>query len=108
MAKYPKVNYIGNKEKLVNWIIEEMPVKSGTILDIFAGGCSVSYALKNSGYSVIANDILYADYVIAKALVENSDTKLSVNVFDKKVSEQRVEELAEKFSFISYCLYYTE
>lgn len=108
MAKYPKVNYIGNKEKLVNWIIEEMPVKSGTILDIFAGGCSVSYALKNSGYSVIANDILYADYVIAKALIENSDTKLSVNVFDKKVSEQRVEELAEKFSFLTDCLYYPE
>ena len=48
MATYPKVNYIGNKEKLVNWIIKEMPVKNGTVLDIFAGGCSVSYALKNS------------------------------------------------------------
>ena len=90
MAKYPKVNYIGNKEKLVNWIIKEMPVENGTVLDIFAGGCSVSYALKNSGFSVIANDILYADYVIAKALVENSDTKLSVSVFDKKVSDKRV------------------
>lgn len=106
MAKYPKVNYIGNKEKLVNWIIEEMPVKSGTVLDIFAGGCSVSYALKNSGYSVIANDILYADYVIAKALVENSDTKLPLNVFDKKVNERRVKELTEKFSFLTNCLYY--
>ena len=31
MAKYPKVNYIGNKEKLVDWIIEEMPVKRGTV-----------------------------------------------------------------------------
>lgn len=108
MAKYPKVNYIGNKEKLVNWIIDEMPVKNGTILDIFAGGCSVSYALKNSGYSVIANDILYADYVIAKALVENSDTKLSINVFDKDVNEERVEKLTEKFSFLSSCLYYPE
>ena len=85
MATYPKVNYIGNKEKLVNWIIKEMPVKNGTVLDIFAGGCSVSYALKNSGYSVITNDILYADYVIGKALVENSETKLSTSVFDKKV-----------------------
>lgn len=108
MAKYPKVNYIGNKEKLVNWIIEEMPVKSGTVLDIFSGGCSVSYALKNSGYSVIANDILYADYVIAKALVENSDTKLPISVFDKKVSEKRVEELEDKFSFLTNCLYYPE
>ena len=108
MAKYPKVNYIGNKEKLVNWIIKEMPVENGTVLDIFAGGCSVSYALKNRGYSVIANDILYADYVIAKALVENSDTKLSVSVFDKKVSDKRVEELSEKFSFLTDCLYYPE
>lgn len=108
MAKYPKVNYIGNKEKLANWIIEEMPVKSGTVLDIFAGGCSVSYALKNNGYSVIANDILYADYVIGKALVENSDTTLPISVFDKKVSEKRIGELADKFSFLTDCLYYPE
>ena len=42
MHKYPKVNYIGNKEKLAQWIISEMPVKTGKVLDIFAGGCSVS------------------------------------------------------------------
>ncbi len=108
MAKYPKVNYIGNKEKLVSWIIDEMPVKSGTVLDIFAGGCSVSYALKDSGYSVIANDILFADYIIAKALVENSDTTLPITVFDRKVSEKRVHELTDKFSFLTNCLYYEE
>lgn len=108
MAKYPKVNYIGNKEKLVNWIIDEMPVKSGTVLDIFAGGCSVSYALKSSGYSVISNDILFADYVIAKALIENSSKTLSLSVFDKKVDATRVTELIEKFSFLAECLYYPE
>lgn len=108
MAKYPKVNYIGNKEKLVNWIIEEMPVREGTVLDIFAGGCSVSYALKANGYSVISNDILYADYVIAKALIENMDKTLTPSVFDKKVDEARVEELAAKFSFLTERLYYPE
>lgn len=108
MAKYPKVNYIGNKEKLVNWIIDEMPVKQGTVLDIFAGGCSVSYALKKDGYSVISNDILFADYVIAKALVENSSQTLDISIFDKKVNEQRVNELSEKFSFLAGCLYYPE
>lgn len=81
MAKYPKVNYIGNKEKLVNWIIDEMPVKEGVVLDIFAGGCSVSYALKEAGYSVISNDILYADYVIAKALIENNNKTLPIICF---------------------------
>lgn len=108
MAKYPKVNYIGNKEKLVNWIIDEMPVKSGTVLDIFAGGCSVSYALKEKGYAVIANDILFADYVIAKALIENAHTKLPVTVLEKSVDEKRRAELEDKFSFLADRLYYPE
>lgn len=108
MSNYPKVNYIGNKEKLVNWIMEEMPVKSGKVLDIFAGGCSVSYALKEKGYSVISNDILYADYVIAKALIENMDKTLSISVFEKKVDEKRVTELIEKFHFLQERLYFEE
>lgn len=108
MAKYPKVNYIGNKEKLVNWIIEEMPVREGVVLDIFAGGCSVSYALKTHGYSVISNDILYADYVIAKALIENEDKTLRTNVLDLKTDGERVKALTAKFSFLSECLYYPE
>lgn len=106
MPKYPKVNYIGNKEKLVDWIIDEMPVKTGSVLDIFAGGCSVSYGLKKKGYSVISNDILYADYVIAKALIENSSVTLSKDVFDLNIDESRVEELNNKFSFVSNRLYY--
>lgn len=108
MAKYPKVNYIGNKEKLANWIIKEMPVEKGCVLDIFAGGCSVSYALKLAGYSVISNDILYADYVIAKALIENSDKTLSASILEKKYDFDRAEELEQKFSFLSECLYYPD
>lgn len=108
MAKYPKVNYIGNKEKLVNWIIDEMPVKEGVVLDIFAGGCSVSYALKAAGYSVISNDILYADYVIAKALIENNNKTLPLSVFNKKYESTRVKELESRFAFLSDCLYYPE
>ena len=107
MSGYPKVNYIGNKEKLVKWIIDEMPVKCGTVLDIFAGGCSVSYALKEKGYSVIANDILFADYVLAKALIENTNKTLSLGVFDKKVDNDRVLELVSKFSFLEKRLYYS-
>lgn len=108
MAKYPKVNYIGNKEKLVDWIINEMPVKAGTVLDIFAGGCSVSYALKLAGYSVFSNDILYADFVIAKALIENDNKTLSMSVFEKKYDIERAKELEKKYAFLSDCLYYPE
>lgn len=108
MVKYPKVNYIGNKEKLVDWIIDEMPVKRGVILDIFSGGCSVSYGLKANGYHVIANDILFADYVIAKALVENQNEMLSVDVFDEKAEGSRIRELTDKFQFMQERLYYPD
>ena len=56
--KYPSVNYIGNKEKIVNWIISLIPKDASSILDLFAGGCSVSYAAKLTGMTVYTNDIL--------------------------------------------------
>lgn len=108
MPKYPKVNYIGNKEKLVDWIISEMPLAKGTVLDIFAGGCSVSYALKKAGYSVISNDILYADVVIAKALIENNSSQLSADVFDCDIDSSTIEPIKKRIDFLADRLYYPE
>lgn len=108
MPKYPKINYIGNKEKLVNWIIDEMPLKEGVVLDIFAGGSSVSYALKNSGYKVISNDILYADYVIAKALVENENGHILPEIFEMEIDDSLVNSKREKIGFLADRLYYPE
>jgi adenine-specific DNA-methyltransferase len=82
MSKYPTINYIGNKKKLSDWIVETMPLKSGKVLDLFAGGCSISYSLKSKGYSVISNDILFSNYVISKALIENNEVVLSAKIFD--------------------------
>ena len=53
MNKYPKINYIGNKAKIADWIIENMPLKKGIVLDIFSGGNSVSYELKNNNYAKV-------------------------------------------------------
>lgn len=106
MPKYPKVNYIGNKEKLVDWIINEMPVKNGTVLDLFAGGGSVSYALKNAGYKVISNDILYADFVIAKSFIENDEGCILPSVFDVNVDNVSVELKRQKIDFLADRLYY--
>lgn len=78
---YPKVNYIGNKSKIASWIIENLPIKTGKILDLFCGGSSVSYALKQNGFCVYANDILYSNFVLAKALIENSHDRLSLDVY---------------------------
>ena len=106
LKSYPTINYIGNKEKIADWIISEMPIESGVVLDLFCGGCSVSYTLKKHGYNVIANDILYANYVIAKAIIENNSTVLTDKIFDKKVSDVRVQQLEKELFFLSNNLYF--
>ena len=52
-AKYPKVNYIGNKEKLAKWICDQFPNDALTIFDAFSGGCSISYEAKRRGLKFI-------------------------------------------------------
>jgi len=69
---YPKVNYIGNKEKIVDWIASIIPADANSFFDVFCGGCSVSYKAKSMGLRVISNDILTINYHIAKALIENN------------------------------------
>ena len=90
MAKYPKINYIGNKVKLVDWIISNMPIKSGVVLDLFSGGTSVSYKLKSQGFSVISNDCLFSNYVLSKAIIENSTDTLDKNVFETYIDEPEI------------------
>ena len=107
MANYPKINYIGNKLKLVDWIIESMPVKKGVIVDLFSGGASVSYGLKKKGFSVVSNDCLYSNYILSKAIIENSEEILSTKVFDIKVSKSDISNKYSQISnYLSNILYY--
>jgi adenine-specific DNA-methyltransferase len=75
--KYPKINFIGNKEKILEWIFENVPKDVSTFFDAFSGGCSVSFEAKKRGYEVISNDILKTNYVIAKSLIENKNVLLT-------------------------------
>ena len=79
MIKYPKVNYIGNKEKITHWICDHFPIDVNSIFDAFSGGCSLSFEAKKRGYRVISNDILKVNYNLAKALIENRDVTLNEN-----------------------------
>lgn len=72
MHKYPTINYIGNKDKIAEWICSHIPPDVETFFDAFSGGASVSYEAKKNGLSVISNDIMAINYHIAKALVENN------------------------------------
>ena len=74
---YPTINYIGNKEKIVSWIMSLIPSDVNSILDVFSGGCSVGYAAKQRGLTVYTNDILSINYCIGKALIENENITLS-------------------------------
>lgn len=83
---YPKVNYIGNKEKIASWITDSIPVGTQSVLDLFSGGGSVSYELKKKGYKVISNDSLYSAYTISKSLIENDNVLLDETIIDKALN----------------------
>lgn len=108
MSKYPKINYIGNKDKLVNWIIDNLPLKKGTVLDLFSGGNSVAYALKENNYTVYSNDALYSNYVISKAIIENKNIKLNEKILDTRVTEAETNKKYKEISFLSNRLYYND
>lgn len=75
--KYPKINYIGNKEKIAGWICDQLPSDVKTVADVFSGGCSFAYEAKRRGLSVITNDILKINHQLALALIENNDVILN-------------------------------
>ncbi len=107
MAKYPKINYIGNKLKLVDWIISNMPVKKGTVVDLFCGGSSVSYGLKKLGFKVIANDCLFSNYVLSKAIIENNSEILERSVFDIHITDDEANKKYDEISrHLTKVLYY--
>lgn len=106
MSKYPKINYIGNKNKLTDWIVANLPYKKGVVLDLFCGGCSVSYALKEKGYTVYSNDALYSNYVLAKAIIENNNTKLTSHDYSITVSDYEKENKYQKIKFLENRLYF--
>lgn len=107
MATYPKINYIGNKSKLVDWIISNMPIKSGSVVDLFSGGASVSYEFKKHGFEVISNDCLFSNYVLSKAIIENNNEILPKEIFDINISEHDILKKYEEISkYLTNVLYY--
>lgn len=108
MTKYPKVNYIGNKEKISDWIVSELPVKKGTVIDLFSGGSSVAYKLKQNGYRVITNDVLYSNYCIAKALIENNTVELDLTIDPEELSKYYSEETKESIAWLGNKIYFPE
>jgi len=70
-------NYIGSKQKLVEWIWKHTPDGIGSVLDAFSGSAVVAYMYKTHGLRVVANDRLRYAYHAARAIVENAGTRIS-------------------------------
>lgn len=75
--KRPKyiTNYIGSKQKLVDWIWKHTPDGVGTVVDAFSGSAVVAYMYKAKGLKVIANDRLHYCHHAARAIIENNGTR---------------------------------
>jgi adenine-specific DNA-methyltransferase len=87
--KRPKyiTNYIGSKQKLVDWIWKHTPDKVGSVLDAFSGSAVVAYMYKSKGLQVTTNDRLHFCHHAAKAIVENSSVTLTEEEMDALVAD---------------------
>jgi adenine-specific DNA-methyltransferase len=78
---FPTTRYQGSKKKILPWIYENLKTLDfHTVLDGFGGTGSVSYLFKKMGKEVVYNDILNFNYLIGKALIENSH--ITLNEYD--------------------------
>lgn len=105
---YPTVNYIGNKEKIVDWIATLIPTEAQSFFDAFCGGCSVSYKAKELGLTVYSNDVLKINFFIAQALIENNREILSAedvkNIFEGSPAEGFMfKKFANQFYYPNEC-----
>ena len=92
------VPYQGSKNKIAEWIIDNLP-EDETLVDLFAGGCAVTHAAMLSGKwnKVIANDIGDAPEVFCNAI--------SGKYADEKrwISREDFQNLKDTDPYVSLC-----
>jgi len=70
-------NYIGSKQKLIDWIWSNTPKDVKSVFDAFGGSNVVGFMYKRKGLKVATNDALKYSYHISRAIIENNSTKLT-------------------------------
>lgn len=71
------MRFIGNKERLVDWIyhtIKSNNIKGETFFDFFSGTSNVGRFFKKKDYKIVSSDLLYFSYVLQKAYLVNNET----------------------------------
>ncbi len=88
-AERPKyiTNYIGSKQKLIDWIWANTPDNAHTAVDAFSGSSVVGYMYKSKGLAVHSCDRLRYCHHIARAIVENDSVTLSEEEIEGLLSD---------------------
>ena len=80
-------NYIGSKQKLVDWIWANTPDSAKSAVDAFSGSSVVGYMYKSKGLAVQSMDRLAYCHHIARAIVENDSVTLSDEEIENLLSD---------------------
>ncbi len=79
ILQFPPTRYMGSKRKILDeiWNVSKQ-FDFDSVLDLFSGSGIVSYMYKANGKRVICNDYMHMSYVMAKSLIQNNKTILSM------------------------------
>lgn len=95
--QFPTTRYQGSKRKILPWIYNVVKdLEFETVLDACGGTASVSYLFKKMNKAVTYNDKLKFNYLIGKAIIENSRTRLTQED-EKNLLHQHSTFLYERF-----------
>lgn len=95
MAEIKRLNYIGSKFQLLDWLVETIQDTTGiqslagkTVADVFAGTGIVSYHFRTLGATVISNDAELYSSIITHALTRSVYTETCKEYISKLQSEE--------------------
>lgn len=83
--------YLGSKYKLLDFLEDKITKNCGDnfgcFFDIFSGTGVVANRFRNHAKKVIANDILYSNYVINKVFLNSTKKNTRLKIVEKKIDE---------------------
>lgn len=102
MIKINNRRYIGSKTKLLDEIYdsinEKIDVKGTVFADLFAGTGVVSYYFAQKGCKIIANDILYSNYISYKTWLNDEKCDVfKIESYINQFNNLKVEEIESNY-----------
>lgn len=102
------MNYIGSKLKLSSFIFDEvkntikMDLKNCIFCDLFSGTSIVARTFKPYVKQVIANDMEFYSFVLAKNYIENNIVEHRVNLLINELNQAILEKKLNGFIYYNY------